>query len=164
MLCDECVKFHISLATVLREEPQLGVICERNFKYDHEERRALIVRSQGFLLHEHFKCHIKIELRKFSYSRNVGTGKRQADLIDLFSQMKNQSNALVSNITDGPSVQRNDTGTDMNPVATLTQEHPIVVSQGKTVYVALSSREVKSVPLKPLPSEVSLRSAICEIG
>ena len=154
MICDECAKFHIALATVLHEEPQLRIIHERNFKYDHEERRALIVRSQGFLLHEHLKCHIKIQLRQFSYSRNVVTGKRQTDLLELFSQMENQSNALVSNITDGPSVQRNDTGTDMNPVATLTQEHPIVISQGKTVYVALSSREVKSVPIKPLPSEV----------
>ena len=154
MICDECVKFHIALATVLREEPQLRVIYERNFKYDHEERRAFIVRSQGFLLHEHLKCHIKIQLRKFSYSRNVVTGRRQTDLLDLISQKKNQSNDLVSNITDGPSVQRNDTGTDMNPMATLTQEHPIVISQGKTVYVALSSREVKSVPIKPLPSEV----------
>ena len=68
--------------------------------------------------------------------------------------MPDKPTILHRNITDGPSVQWNDTGTEMNPVATLAQEHPIVVSQGKTVYVALLYRDVKSIPLKHLPSEV----------
>ena len=66
--------------------------------------------------------------------RQRGHCKRQTNLLDLFSQIKNKSNVLVSNITDGPSVQRNDTGTDKKPVATLNQEHPIVISQSITVY------------------------------
>ena len=124
---------------------------ERNVKNDHDERRAFIRRSHGFLLEEHLKCHLQIQLRKSSFSGNVVTGKRQTNLLDLFNQIKNKSNLLVSNITDGPSVQRNDTGTDMKPVATLTQEHPFVISQARTV-VALSSRYVKSIPLKHLPA------------
>ena len=127
---------------------------EQNIRNDHDERRAFIRRSHGFLLEEHLKCHLLIQLRKSSFSRNVVTGKRQTNLLDLFSQIRNKSNVLVSNNKDGPSSQRNDTGTDMKPVATLTQEHPIVISQGRTVYVALSFRHVKSIPLKHLPSEV----------
>ena len=83
MICEECVKFHIALATVFREEPQLRVIYERNFKYDHEERRAFVVRCHGFLLQEHMRCHIKIQLRKLSSECNVVTGKRQTDLVAL---------------------------------------------------------------------------------
>ena len=89
--------------------------------------------------------------------RNSSKSKTQPDFVELpvvIQPMPDKPTILHRNITDGPSVQWNDTGTDMNPVATLTQEHPIVVSQGKTVYVALSSREVKSIPLKHLPSEV----------
>ena len=84
---------------------------ERNVKNDHDERRAFIRRGHGFLLEEHLKYHLLIQLRKSSFSGNVVTGKRQTNLLDLFCQMKNKSNDLVSNITDGPSVQRNDTGT-----------------------------------------------------
>ena len=102
---------------------------EQKIKNDHDERLAFIRAHHGFLLEEHLKCHLLIQLRKSSFSGNVATGKRQTNLLDLFTQIKNKSNVLVSNITDGPSVQRNDTGTDMKPVATLTQEHPIVISQ-----------------------------------
>ena len=133
---------------------------ERNVKNDHDERRAFIRRSHGFLLEEHLKCHLLIQLRKSSFSGNVVTGKRQTNLLDLFNQIKNKSNVLVSNITDGPSVQRNDTGTDMKPVATLAEEHPIVISQGRTVYVALSTREIKSV-LQQVPPQRGLTPLRC---
>ena len=80
--------------------------------------------------------------------RNSSKSKAQPDLVELPVVIQPMPD------TDGRSVQWNDTGTEMNPVATLAQEHPIVVSQGKTVYVALLSRDVKSIPLKHLPSEV----------
>ena len=105
---------------------------EQKIKNDQEERREFIRRSHGFLLEEHLKCHLLIQLRKSSFSRS--RSKRQTNLLDLFNQSKNKSDLLVSNITDGPSVQRNDTGTDKKPVATLNQEHPIVISQSITVY------------------------------
>ena len=77
--------------------------------------------------------------------RNSSKSNTQAYLVELPAVIQPMPD------TDGPSVQWNDTGTEMNPVAILTQEHPIVVSQGKTVYVALSSREVKSVPHQAPP-------------
>ena len=124
---------------------------EQNIKNDHDERRAFIRRSHGFLLEEHLKCHLLIQLRKSSFSGNVVTGKRQTNLLDLFSQIKNKSNVLVSNITDGPSVQRNDTGTDRKPVATLNQEHPIVISQAITVYCRIIIRRRKINPPQASP-------------
>ena len=58
---------------------------DQKIKNDHDERLAFIRAHHGFLLEEHLKCHLKIQLRKFSYSRNVVTGKRQTDLLDLFN-------------------------------------------------------------------------------
>ena len=140
---------------MFREEPELRVTYEQKIRNDHDESRAFIRRSHGFLLEEHLKCHLLIQLRKSSFSGNMVTGKRQTNLLDLFSQIKNKSNVLVSNITDGPSVQRNDTGTDKKPVATLNQEHPIVISQSIPVYcrIIIPRRKINPPP-KLLPSEV----------
>ena len=110
---------------------------DQKIKNDHDERLAFIRAHHGFLLEEHLKCHLIVQLRKSSFSRNVVTAKRQTNLLELFKQSSQKSNVLVSNINDGPSSQRNDTGTDMKPVATLTQEHPIVISQAITVYCGI---------------------------
>ena len=112
-------------------------------------RRAFIIRSHavGRAPGETLRW-IQKQLQAMRRQRNSSKSNTQPYLVELPGVIQPMPD------TDGPSVQWNDTGTEMNPVATLTKEHPIVVSQGKTVYVALSSRDVKSIPLKHLPSEV----------
>ena len=137
------------------KDPQLRDIYDENFKNDHEQRRAFIVRSHAVRRAPgHTLRWIQKELQAMRRQRNSSKSKTQPDFVDLpvvIQPMPDKPTILHRNITDGPSVQWNDTGTDMNPVATLTQEHPIVISQGKTVYVALSSREVKPVPHQAPP-------------
>ena len=127
MLCTECVKFNLSMSAVVRDEPKLRDIFDRNFKYDTERRRAFIVGCHGFLLHEHMTCHIKIQLRALqlrtvSSECNAVTDRRQTDLVSVFSQTKNKPEGPVSTIIDGVAVHPNDTGADMNPVANFMQD------------------------------------------
>ena len=58
--------------------------------------------------------------------RNSSKRKTHPGFVDLPVMMKHMPDKptiLHRNVTDGPSVHRNDTGTGMNPVATFTQEH-----------------------------------------
>ena len=157
-MCKLCKDFYSSKYQVFDRDPHLRDVYDENFKNDHARRRAFIIRSHavGRAPGETLRW-IQKQLQAMRRQRNSSKSKTQTGLADLpvvIQPMPYKPTILHRNITDGPSVQWNDTGTEMNPVATLTQEHPIVVSQGKTVYVALLSRDVKSIPLKHLPSEV----------
>ena len=114
------------MTTVFQDEPELRDLYYRILKYDHERWQAFIVGCHGFLLDEHMACHIKIQLRalRSECNANAVASKRQTDLVALFSEMNKQPKVLGSSIIDGPAVHRNETGTDMNPVATIMQDQP----------------------------------------
>ena len=148
-MCKLCKDFYSSKYQVFDRDPHLRDVYDENFKNDHARRRAFIIRSHavGRAPGETLRW-IQKQLQAMRRQRNSSKSKTQTGLAELPVVIQPMPD------TDGRSVQWNDTGTEMNPVATLAQEHPIVVSQGKTVYVALLSRDVKSIPLKHLHSEV----------
>ena len=148
-MCKLCKDFYSSKYQVFDRDPHLRDVYDENFKNDHARRRAFIIRSHavGRAPGETLRW-IQKQLQAMRRQRNSSKSNTQPYLVELPGVIQPMPD------TDGRSVQWNDTGTEMNPVATLAQEHPIVVSQGKTVYVALLYRDVKSIPLKHLPSEV----------
>ena len=154
-MCKLCKDFYSSKYQVFDRDPHLRDVYDENFKNDHARRRAFIIRSHavGRVPGETLRW-IQKQPQAIRRQRNSSKSKTQPDFVDLpvvIQPVPDKPTILHRNITDGPSVQWNDAGTDMNPVATLTQEHPTVISQGKTVYVALSSCEIKSVPHQAPP-------------
>ena len=86
-----------------------------NFKADSKSRRAFIVRSHG-VPDSSLRHWVITELQHLKR-------KKHMNLIDYFSSQKRME--------DRPKVvqiKHDDTGADMNAVATSTQEHPIVIS------------------------------------
>ena len=62
-------------------------------------------------------------MRRQPHSSKRKTHPGFVDLPVMMKHMPDKPTILHRNVTDGPSVHRNDTGTGMNPVATFTQEH-----------------------------------------
>ena len=110
MRCKLCCRFFSVCYHVLKDREELRVIYNANFKANSlsNSRRALIVRSHRvrhsrltqWLITErqHLQCR-----RHTNLTHDVGSQERMAD---------------------SPKVLHNDTGADMNAVATVTQEHP----------------------------------------
>ena len=159
MICRECVRVNVSMTTVFQDEPELRDLYYRILKYDHERRQAFIVGCHGFLLDDHMVCHIKIQLRalRSECNANAVASKRQTDLVSLFSEMNKQPKVLGSSIIDGPAVHRNETGTDMNPVATIMQDQPhYYVARYNTSLLLGIPRCVPSAPCRSLPAWFNL--------
>ena len=128
LTCKLCVDFYTAKAETFRKDPTLRKIYDEHFKHDEERRRAFIVRSHAVRRAPgHTTRWFQEELQAMRREHNLSKGKAHPDFVDLPVMMKDvpdKPTILHGNITDGPSVHRNDTGTDMNPVVTFTQEHP----------------------------------------
>ena len=96
----------MGLRLVFTKHPQLRFIYEENFRNDLERRRAFIVRSHE-IPNGYASAWIRDELHAMSCERNALKRKAHPDAW-------------------------HDTRADMNPVATFTQEHPIVIPRGIT--------------------------------
>ena len=100
---------------VFKHREELRVIYDLHFKNGSMSRRAFIVRSHG-VPDSSLRHWVITELQHLKR-------KKHMNLIDYFSSQKRME--------DRPKVvqiKHDDTGTDMNAVATSTQEHPIVIS------------------------------------
>ena len=106
MRCKLCVSFYDARKRELANDPQLGVTYKERLKNDRKRQRPCIVRSQGMMYGE-IRCLVKTELHAMSSERNTLKRKAHPDAW-------------------------HDTRADMNPVATLTQEHLIGISRGIT--------------------------------
>ena len=94
---------------MFKDREDVRVIYNAKFKASSlsNRRRALIVRSHG-VRHSRLTHWLITELQNFKCSRHSGL------TYDVGSQER---------MADSPKVLHNDTGTDVNAVATFTQEH-----------------------------------------
>ena len=100
---------------VLKHREELRVIYDLHLKNGSMSQRGFIVRSHG-VPDSSLRHWVITELQQLKR-------KQHMNLIDYFSSQKRME--------DRPKVvqiKHDDTGADMNAVATSTQEHPIVIS------------------------------------
>ena len=145
MRCKLCCRFFSVCYHVLKDREELRVIYNANFKANSlsNSRRALIVRSHR-VRHSRLTQWLITELQHLQCRRHTNLTH------DVGSQER---------MADSPKVLHNDTGADVNAVATFTQEH-LPLRSRKVCHPAMYNQFPHGCThMRGLTS-----SAICSIG
>ena len=119
--CKQCCRFYDCLASFRRADKKSHRLYKNLFKANSRRRRAFILRSHTIPALA-LRSWIKEQLRAMSSKDMSLKDKNEPDACKITHSL------LIRVSIDGPTFHHNDTGADMNPVVSSTQEHPIVIS------------------------------------
>ena len=119
MRCMPCSRFYFALNNCGRKYKHLQYIYGKIFKQNHVTRRAFIVRSHKVPDGEK-KAWILKELQAMWSEHNSLKDKTDPD------PWQTTDPLLIRSSMDAPTFHHRYTGADMNPVATFTQEYPLL--------------------------------------
>ena len=119
--CKHCCRFYERLAALRKADKHSHSLYMNLFKANSRRRRAFILRSHTIPALA-LRSWIKEQLRAMS-SKDMSLKDKNDP-----GACKTTHSLLIRVSIDGPTFHHNDTGADMNPVVSSTQEHPIVIS------------------------------------
>ena len=119
MRCMPCSRFYFALNNCVRKYKHLQYIYGKIFKQNHVTRRAFIVRSHKVPDGEK-KAWILKELQAMWSEHNSLKDKTDHD------PLQTTDTLLIHSNMDAATFHDKYTGADMNPVATFTQEYPLL--------------------------------------